>query len=196
MRGGPFQSRMLEAWSQKVDFARLQSLSLVNANDGDALTWLAHKASDMMLRSIKLEGASNAVPELNDLLTALSPLETLDLLGSFGPSIPNAIFEQHGSTLCCLSLRGHSVMSVHFPYSHYAGYVCSPQEARDLRINCPLLRELTISITRSRGDEQELEMYSELGSHPSLSDIHLVLDCAIDVRDAPNFENAFDQEAF
>lgn len=115
MRGGPFQSRMLEAWSQKVDFAQLQSLSLVNANDGDALTWLAHKASDMMLRSIKLEGASNAVPELSDLLTALSPLETLDLLGSFGPSIPNAIFEQHGSTLCCLSLRGHSVMSVHFP---------------------------------------------------------------------------------
>lgn len=39
-------------------------------------------------------------------------------------------------------------------------------------------------------------MHSELGSHPSLSDIHLVLECAIDVRDAPNFENAFDQEAF
>lgn len=42
----------------------------------------------MMLRSIKLNSASNAVPELNDLLTALSPLETLDLLGNFWLEYP------------------------------------------------------------------------------------------------------------
>jgi len=183
---------MIDAWDQRVDFAALRTLKLVNHLTPEARRRFRAKMQRFVSPSVLQIYASEG---LDEFLHALRPLVELEVLGEFGHTIPGAVFNQHGQTLRRLSLLG--LGKVFKPYIHEpATFVCWSGTIKEFRLRCPVLEELTILIQRAQGDPDELAIYHELGAHPNLQKIHLTLECSVDVRGEPSFEDFFDEEPF
>jgi hypothetical protein len=190
-RGG-VDRYMIGAWNQRVDFATLRTLKLVNYIKLEAMIWLRSNPRRFLSLSVLQIHASNG---LDEFLHALRPLVELEILGNFCHTIPLAVFNQHGQTLRRLSLLG--LGRVFPPYIHEpATFVCWSGTVKEFRLRCPVLEELTILIQRAQGDPDELAIYHELGAHPNLQRIHLTLECSVDVRGEPDFEDFFDEQPF
>jgi hypothetical protein len=183
---------MIDAWDQRVDFAALRTLNLVNHLTPEARRRFRAKTQHFVSLSVLQIYASEG---LDELLHALRPLVELEVLGEFGHTIPGAVLNQHGQTLRRLALLG--LGKVFEPYIHEpATFVCWSGKIKEFRLRCPVLEELTILIQRAQGDPDELAIYQELGAHPHLQKIHLTLECSVDARGEPSFEDFFDEEPF
>jgi hypothetical protein len=183
---------MIDAWDQRVDFAALRTLKLVNHLTPEARRRLRAKMQHFVSLSVLQIYASEG---LDELLHALRPLIELEILGEFGHTIPRAVFDQHGQMLRLLSLLG--LGKVFEPYIHEpATFVCWSGTIKEFGLRCPVLEELTILIQRAQGDPDELAIYQELGAHSHLQKIHLTLECSVDARGEPSFEDFFDEEPF
>ena len=183
---------VIKAWSKRVAFGTLQRLKLGSQVTLDAMNRLIAKAP----RFLSLSALSiHASLQLDVFLLALRPLVELEIHGDIGLVNPSAVLERHGQTLRRLSLLG--IERVFPPYIHEpASLVCCSEVTKELRLRCPVLEELTMLARRSQGDSEELAIYHELGSHPSLQKIHLTLECSVDVLGEVTFEDAFAQQPF
>jgi len=192
-RGG-VDRYVIDAWNERVDLATLRTLNLVNHITRGARGQLLAKAKARHFVSLSVLHI-HASLELDVFLHFLPPLVELELTGEFGVDTPPAVLNRHGPTLRRLSLLG--LGRVFPPYIHEStsSMRCS-ETIGESRLYLPVLEELAISIQRTQGDSDELAIYHELGSHPNLHKIHLVLECSIDVRGQATSEDDFDQQLF
>ncbi|KAK4034622.1 hypothetical protein C8A01DRAFT_38929 [Parachaetomium inaequale] len=180
----------IRAWSRLTDFTLLRSLHLrtytINAPTLDLLSEIAESAGLRSLRSLSLwttgfwenENEDSVTCDLGDtqiarLLRALSPLQSLELKGTFHETTLEAILDSHGASLQSLRLvpeRDYDIIPLPF--------VLTRKRVESLVQACPNLQDLELLVPRSKGDEEEARIYRALAELPRLDRLSLFLDCS------------------
>jgi hypothetical protein len=161
----------IEKWSQDTNFSFLKTLKIGTHSTLDALEYMTTNCQFLSLTKLSI----NIKPKWNRWkdakyysaaslfllnVPALSSLE----IHSWHPNMATeSILKHHGTRLQRLLLlpcRGETI----------------PLETlQHLVENCPLIEELTIQISRSRGDIQEVAKYKAIGALPRLKRLSLKL---------------------
>ena len=183
--GLPLNTRQLEVWDSHTDFSKLCSLRIHNISL-DAIEALVRVARSDNFKSLHTLALSIPIFDessvqanklsVDVLLQTLSPLQHIELTGLMGERTFMAILHQHGGTLAKLKLIPgfQGVCSTGPP----TPFVISYAHIQDLRQQCPGLRDLELLLPRSKGDQQEVDIYRALGQLPKLKRLSLLLDCS------------------
>jgi hypothetical protein len=172
-------------WARVTDFHKLRSLELLimafTMETLDALLACMDSGEQFrQLQRLSLEidtyEMSHGAPEskLRELLERLPPLKELEIRGPYGPTNLFAIVRYHGSSLHKLELM---------PTDSERRDRCAPRvDLRDqvyqLQRYCPNLRQLTLMLPRSKGDEREVALYQALGQFKFLTHLSIILVCS------------------
>ncbi|KAF2792043.1 hypothetical protein K505DRAFT_418725 [Melanomma pulvis-pyrius CBS 109.77] len=172
----------LQCWSRHTEFSRLYTLDLSNGVELNALQALMDMADDGVFKCLRtlslfvfdteeIQGPMEIMA--NKFLSALRPLQGLNVRGWANRSIIPLILEHHGASLNRLHL------SIRL----------SDNDIEDLRKACPNLQDVRLSVKRRQGDEQEVSQYKLLGFISRLQRLTLLLDCEdADIWEAYNEE--------
>lgn len=165
--------KVLKAWSQTTDFAKLQNLSIEPPIAVGSLGWLT---TDVLLPSITrlklhplLDGVSQDIHEqaVCDFFDSIPLLEELHLTGTYNSHTLSRILQRHGKTLRRLTV---------IPESDVLHGVLSTNATKSIMLEaCTVLEELTLRVHRSRGDADEVATLRSIGSFPTLQHITLLL---------------------
>ncbi|KAK4071667.1 uncharacterized protein Triagg1_5905 [Trichoderma aggressivum f. europaeum] len=173
----------IHQWSGHTDFNKLTKLHLGNttmdavqalANIGESggLSSLSSLALKPLTRNMEQTMAADA--SACRLLRAIKPLQSLELEGKIGYSAWQAVIDQHGN-----SLRELLFVPASEYYDDIEALVLSCDRIRQLPGICVNLEKLELRVPRTRGDEDEVDIYRHLGRLPRLKRISLVLDCSV-----------------
>ena len=183
-------TRFISSWAQRTDFSVLRSLDLGGGPDMvdlEQLILLANKGALKSLRSLALSQSDEQQTQsslLPELLTALTPLEDLKIRTRTARVSMEAISGcHHTSSLRTLTIETSSL---------------DPLQIRALREQCFNLQKLSLPISRIRSREEEIQIYTTLGSFPRLSHLTLKLDSTIpyiDIRQVPKPKERKAQQA-
>lgn len=202
---GASQADFAQHWTKATDFSSLRHLALGGGFEyergvtSDALAWIAQNCSLAKLETLRIRLSRHDGPEETerpnhvdsavDFFAALPPLRELSVSGALGPEILGVILSRHGRTLEKLGLR---------PFEHRFCRNIRPMpmvfdkgHILQIQAQCPVLRDLAISIKRTKSDMREAEMYKSLGDMEQLQNIFLTLDCS-DWRVTRDRKSAFD----
>ncbi|KAK2836995.1 hypothetical protein FQN49_006515 [Arthroderma sp. PD_2] len=178
----------LARWTSHNDFSKLQCLglgfSMIFQRDIQALTRMAENGEFRSLHTLGLDTSYTFYPcvggdrvDIDDatslLLQNLPPLKVLKLRWPAAEKTFSAILDHH-RTLCELRFA-----LTHNPSSTLKPYLISSEHVRKLQQNCPNLQEVTLQIPRTRGNEQEVQIYQAVGGLRRLKRASLYLDCQI-----------------
>jgi hypothetical protein len=147
-------------------FRVLQTLNLESVIEHEALELLASIAFPS-LRGLKLHLREYNSNLLNDeyldlgeqFLHKLQPLSEIEILGEIRWMSFDLIIDRHGS-----ALRKLRLLPGEPPYSRDRGQLISQSNIKQLAAQSPLLEELAIATSRTKGDEFEVKTYKLLGS--------------------------------
>ncbi|EGD86237.1 hypothetical protein H112_07167 [Trichophyton rubrum D6] len=169
-----------EALARYILFSSLRCLVLTGDIREDGIAWLVSKAGiftslealtcDLTARDD--DRYSFEVRQRRDqagvaVLAAFRPLKRLMLNDLYGRAVYDAALRYHGPTLQQLFLHSaHDKILLH----------ASVKMIDNIRLTCPNLRKLRLSIRRSQGDRHEVEHYRALAKIPKLELLHLYLD--------------------
>lgn len=154
----------IQRWQHYANFTVLRKLNITDCLDADTMDWVADSAPFPALSCLEIRILSRYALSTAKLLSSLPGLQDLTIHGVVNDSIMMAIEQKHGLTLQRLSLRA---------------FICSADTLTSLRDACPQLAHLTVTVPRTRGDDDEVAIYTTLGTFPQLQTISLELDCAI-----------------
>lgn len=165
----------LQIWTEFLDMSSLQTFHLAKPSE-DTLVWLtAHRPFTGSLKTLMLHVEIYPLPEpqytnaVDSFVASLPPLRALRLEGGYSLRNLQTSTEVHGSSLRKLwalyNFRNQSV-------------VFDLDLLKDLRLRCPNLEDLRLTIRRTKGDSTEVAMYNILGSFPFLTTIVLTLECS------------------
>ncbi|KAJ5553134.1 hypothetical protein N7494_002512 [Penicillium frequentans] len=164
---------MLDYWSAKTDFTKLQTLQLDAHLPPDTLNYLATEFHLPCLRTLVLgrlrserEDFDDHAEAVNKLLRCLPPLRSLTLDEWYPDISIDALAIIHGHCLLELKLL------------NYPGEDLTNDDLEALGRHCIALRDFTLSLRRSQGDLVEASLYKALGSLPNLQSITLNLHVA------------------
>ncbi|RYP31403.1 hypothetical protein DL767_005803 [Monosporascus sp. MG133] len=185
LAGRPLDTRRLEVWNSHTDFSKLCSLQIhdISLDALEVLVRVARSDNVKSLHTLALSIApfgesllQTSEPSVDVLLQTLRPLQNLELTGFIGESTFMAILHHHGATLAKLKLIPdfQRLRSTGPPMR----FVISYSHIQDLQKQCPGLRELELLLPRSKGDQQEVDIYRTLGALPRLKRLSLLLDCS------------------
>lgn len=188
-------ANVVRAWSQHIDYNRLQNLELGGGYEDFfrggltvvAMEWLVENCSFSQLKSLRafLNRNDNMVEQPNysnvvaSFFRAFEPLEQLLVTGGLDSNILDAILSKHGSTLQNLTLRPNEVWS--FPSNGRipeVPMVLEKKQLQQIQTQCPVLQKLSITVKRTKSDAVETELYKGLGKMESLQVLFLTLDCS------------------
>ena len=185
-RGGP---DIIRAWAGRTDFAALRSLHLRNysmdVRSLNALSEIAESTGLRSLQSLSLWSTGWGSNEWEDdewedcdievaqLLTALPPLQSLEMGGTFADEALRAVLSSHGP-----SLRRLRLVPEGYHYSLPRPFVLSRGYVEALVRDCPNIQDLELLVPRSRGDEAEARIYHALAELRELDRLSLLLDCS------------------
>ncbi|MBE3043340.1 hypothetical protein IMZ48_12375 [Candidatus Bathyarchaeota archaeon] len=194
-RGGP---DIIRAWAGRTDFGALRSLHLrnysMNVPSLNALSEIAESAGLRSLQRLSLwlagywgpdeeddwehgwEDCDTGGPELARLLTALPPLQFLEMNGTIADEGFRAVLSSHGP-----SLRGLRLVPDRNYGMQPGRFVLSRESAEALVRACPNIQDLELLVPRSRGDEAEARIYRALAELRVLERLSLLLDCSNNV---------------
>ena len=161
----------LASWDLRIDFSALRSFHLARRIDLDVLQQLAYlaerdgfsrlKVLDLPAISCGYEDLFEVELAMTRLILSLHPLIELGIVGAKGDTF-EATLKRHGDELRHLRIK-ESILSL--------------QQVHWLQESCPKIRELSIEILRSAGDQVEIETYRSLGSMRNLENLMLMLHC-------------------
>ncbi|EFE37681.1 hypothetical protein TRV_07671 [Trichophyton verrucosum HKI 0517] len=169
-----------EALARYILFSRLRCLVLLGDIQNDGIAWLVSNAGIFTslealtcdLTTHDDDTDSFEVRQRRDqtgvaVLAAFRPLKRLTLNNLYGRAVYNAALRYHGPTLQQLFLHStNRKILLH----------ASVKMIDNIRLTCPNLRKLRLSIRRSQGDRHEVEHYRALAKIPKLELLHLYLD--------------------
>ncbi|KAF7531828.1 hypothetical protein G7054_g8513 [Neopestalotiopsis clavispora] len=172
-------------WARVTDFHNLRSLELLamalTPGSLDALLVCMDSSKQLrQLQRLSLEIDTDAISltgleaRLAEFLERLPPLEELVISGPYGPQILSAITQHHGASLRKLEL----MPCEEGPRDSCAPTVDLRSQVYELQEHCPNLRQLTLMLPRSKGDEQELALYRALGRFKFLTHLSIILLCS------------------
>lgn len=176
----PYSRESLEIWNNAIDFSALKVLRITTGLTMDVIEYLAEECRFPSLTSLQIwlnldkyvygsrryEYQPAYCSAANIFLLSLPALSSLHISGWKRKMATDQIIKQHGSRLRRLTLVS----------SH--GEVLGLEELHQLGESCPLLEELTIKVSRSRGDAHEVAKYKALGQLPRLRRLFLNLDAS------------------
>lgn len=154
-------SQKLAQWQPYIDSDHLRTLRMTTLGHNETMQWAAEHAHFASLSCLEL---FNGAASTGAFLRSLRPLTELTIDAHVNESLFLPIVKDHGSALHRLSLPGLS---------------CSLRMISALRIGCPVLEELSITIRRHEGGIVEVALYNELGRFPRIRSLALKLDCAV-----------------
>jgi hypothetical protein len=164
------RSRHLEClrdWIHCTDFSMLRSLDLGSEMNPDALQTLVDMAEQGIFKCLRrlslctYDNEQIAQVTAANFLSALQPLESLDIQGHVNGPTMDSILHHHGSSLERLRLP----------------IKLTKEGIKAIGKECPHVRDLRLSIRRTHGDQQEVRIYEALGSISPLEKLSLTLDC-------------------
>ncbi|PYI00308.1 hypothetical protein BO78DRAFT_474069 [Aspergillus sclerotiicarbonarius CBS 121057] len=171
---------------EATDFGQLRSWTVGCIEDSSVPRTIAHLHPFRQLKRLVLALYPPSEdlrfwPAVESMFESLPPLTYLCLLGAYEPRfLHTAVLRKHGATLLVLKL--HKVVQgfnseeiLRLAKKGTVGPIFSAQDISSIAAQCPLLRELSICIQRSRG--LETDVYAALAQLPSLDTLHLVVNC-------------------
>lgn len=210
---------VLQMWSKHTDFSSLRHLTLGGGYgcenmgmDDEVMEKVAQNYCFPRLKTlcIRLERNDRAVERPNyansaiALFRSLEPLDELSVSGPLEPEILDAILYRHGQTLRKLSVRPYEnefTLDNGRPRREIP-MTFSKEHVLQIQAQCPGLKELAVSIKRTKSDAVEAEIYKTFGKIEQLQSLFLTLDCSDwrvtrdpDSRDDPSFDET-DRETF
>ncbi|KAL7906013.1 hypothetical protein GGI35DRAFT_458576 [Trichoderma velutinum] len=173
----------ISQWSVYTDFSKLTKLylgntsidavqALANIGEGGGLSLLSSLALNPEARN--KEQAIAADRSLCQLLRAIKPLQRLELENEIGDGAWQAAIDRHGN-----SLRELRFVPATEYYDDIERFVLSSDKIRLFSGNFVNLEKLELRMPRTCGDEDEVDIYRNLGRLPRLKRISLVFDCSI-----------------
>ncbi|VUC29253.1 unnamed protein product [Clonostachys rosea] len=201
LRGWCHYPIRLDQWASVTDFTVLESLTLEIRSPGPDLGLLQAHGIFPALKSLSLRlhleelgepevrDDELVVPEseydeqqLMDILSGLPPLQSLRLTGYVWPEVLYQAVHVH-----CQSLEKLFLFPVssemeweegQVPASQFRRYECLPHETTLYILRkCPLLRELSIPIERSKKNAHDPAIYRAMGDKKRLTSVTLYMDC-------------------
>lgn len=172
------ESTTLTEWQQYVDFAKLKHLELRPAVHQAAIETLTEYATldqgFRCLRSLEMDISPHSpsrhtasfYESVKSFLVKLPPLSVLDLNGWHSRVSIESIAISHGPRLRKLHLARLPV----------SWQFANEENILQLGRYCPLLKELSVPVQRSKGDSKEIALYRALGALKSLQYLDLLLD--------------------
>lgn len=130
------------------------------------------------LTCLELDPGDRETPQdiaasIQEFLRCVPPLKNMTLSGGHRAydqattkAIKAVLLDYHGKTLSRLSL----------PHWYNTPIIRTPGDAHEIVTRCPQLNHLSLSMTRSGGNLDEVKIYQQLGSHPLPQSICLILD--------------------
>ncbi|KAF7192000.1 hypothetical protein HII31_06645 [Pseudocercospora fuligena] len=172
--GGDKTGQELGKWAKRCDFTKVRELHLQRLVLPDAISSLLHSNTRFpALRTLSLGTSANNLQmdeQTAAFIRTLPPLRTLNMTLGTGRLTFGAILDAHGSSLHSVSF-GSSQSGFFWDYTH----VADPATVRLLAKKCTNISYLDIMLPRFAGDEQDLGIYSALGSMPRLQELMLSL---------------------
>lgn len=174
----------LHQWSNYTDFDKLRRLHLGDTSidavqvlatigEGGGLSSLSSLA--LMPKARNKEQAVVADGSICRLLRAMKPLQSLELEKEIGDGTWRAVIDQHGNSLRELRF----VPAQQSDYDDVETFVLSCDKIRLLSGICSKLEKLELRVPRTHGDEDEIDIYRNLGRLPRLKSISLILECSV-----------------
>ncbi|PTB38226.1 hypothetical protein M441DRAFT_60489 [Trichoderma asperellum CBS 433.97] len=187
----------IHQWSGYTDFSKLTTLQLgstsidavqVLASIGESGGLSSLSSLALMPEVVNEEQEMAADESVCRLLRALKPLRSLELENEIGNDAWRAVVDQHGNSL--RELRFVPVRRSEYDDEGEV-FMLSCDKIRLLSGTCSQLEKLELRVPRTRGDEDEVEIYRNLGRLPRLKHISLILECAVfdppEARDGESF---------
>lgn len=186
---------VVRAWSQHIDFNRLQNLDLGGGYDesfGCGMTvavmeWIVENCSFPQLKTLcaclNRNDTMVEQPDYTNVVVSFfkvfEPVEQLIVTGGLDSKMLDATLSKHGSTLQKLTLRPEEASS----WSSNGRIpeipmVFEKKHLLQIHVQCPRLQKLSITVKRTKSDAVEAELYKILGKMESLRVLFLTLDCS------------------
>lgn len=170
-----------------MDMSQLQTLNLGRVRKLGTLRRLSRSANlaslERLALKFELSWTEDAQMEAETFFETLRPLTTLRLHGMVNLTLLNTIIGRHGLTLRELLIDSYSLNSEQpRPLSLTAVII------GQLSSKCPRLKELELTIPRSKSDRKEAACYHALGNFNFLEKLSLHLDCSVSQTDLSSRE--------
>lgn len=187
----------VQSWARHIDFSCLRHLGLGGGYTSSGLTqrgideevmdWMIQNCSFHRLRSLRVHLSRDLIVErpgfadtASTFFKLFKPLYELSVSGSLEPKILDAILSRHGPTLQKLSLRpidremivpnGRALLDMPMVFER--------EHILQIQTQCPALRELAITVKRTKSDATEAKIYKIFGKMGCLQSLFLTLDCS------------------
>ncbi|KAL2827567.1 hypothetical protein BDW59DRAFT_144007 [Aspergillus cavernicola] len=198
----PAQFDYFETWEKHIAFSDLRTLHLWEATFDTLELARRHQFESLKILALDLEYTDDQRegPTQDDellldeaaskFLSAIaSPLESMHLSGvPHATQTFQAILDQHGKSLHTLSLITPGGNSL-------AGPQMSTSRIKQIKAQCPNIRDLRLPIRRTSGDANEIKIYQAFGEFPYLTDLSLELQLTDGTPESRTFSAGDDKNA-
>ncbi|KAE8394882.1 hypothetical protein BDV23DRAFT_179268 [Aspergillus alliaceus] len=169
---------MLEKWSKATDFSNLQSLTMNYVFSPGTFFKAMEIGAFKSLQKLAIRLGVPCTTEDERLPTeiffeSLPPLKTLRLWGVMNMPLLQTVLKRHGPSLQELKVHPRKVMLNLFNVIDSMSLTSS--EISQIGESCPLVEQLDLIITRSRGNRSETACYEALGRFRSLKQVSISL---------------------
>ncbi|KAL2802147.1 hypothetical protein BJX63DRAFT_441387 [Aspergillus granulosus] len=169
-------SESLQKWDQCISFSNLHTFQLyVYSSFPNVAAYTFLSLKNLVLRFGECTDDQETLVNLDNgaalLLSQLPPLMSLFVSGHCSVRTLRAALERHGPTLRRFKLRFTHLAR------HHKRTDITAELINEIRTSCPRLRDLSLRIPRSEGNQDEVNLYKAL-NFPSLNHLTLELDCS------------------
>lgn len=186
----------MQSWARHIDFGWLRHLGLAGGYttselrqrgiDEEVMDWMLQNCSFHRLRSLRVHLSRDLMVErpgfadtASTFFKLFEPLCELSVSGSLDPKILDAILSRHGPTLQKLTLRPMECeMIIPNGRTLEMPMLFEREHILQIQAQCPGLRELAITVKRTKSGATEAKIYKSFGKMECLQSLFLTLDCS------------------
>lgn len=188
----------LQSWARHIDFGWLRHLGLAGGYttselrqrelgiDEEVMDWMIQNCSFHRLRSLRVHLSRDLMVErpgfadtASTFFKLFEPLRELSVSGSLEAKILDAILSRHGPTLQKLTLRPMEYeMIIPNGRTLEMPMLFEREHILQIQAQCPALRELAITVKRTKSGATEAKIYKSFGKMECLQSLFLTLDCS------------------
>lgn len=188
-------------WGQYFDFSNLRALDVGRISNVSTTVGLFSRLRKLERLLIDLEellrrpGQPRVYlreADFRSIFGSLSPLKYLRIRGLRLKSALHAVLEYHGKSLRGLSLEPDRRIYTNELHRYHAYPSLVHDDILNLAKKAPYIRDLRLTIERSKGDHNERLLYEALGAFPCLQNLTIDLHCKPRPHEIPPMINERD----